>query len=52
MKFTQDDWGQRDIINIIIILTKRGSKIEYKINTGSMRQGNHFSQTKKIRWNR
>ena len=25
MEFTQNDWGQRDIINKIVILTKRGT---------------------------
>ena len=25
MEFTQNDWGQRDIISIIIILTKQGT---------------------------
>ena len=25
MEFTQNDWGQRDIINITTTLTKRGS---------------------------
>ena len=29
MEFTQNDWGQNDIINKIIILNKRGS---YMIN--------------------
>ena len=25
MKFTQNEWGQRDILNIIIKMTKRGA---------------------------
>ena len=29
MKFTHNDWGQRDIIKIIIILTKRGVDMIY-----------------------
>ena len=34
MEFMQNDWGRRDIINIIKILTKRGSdKIHDAIST-------------------
>ena len=31
MEFTQNDWGQHDIINTVIILSKRGSDMIHDV---------------------